>query len=108
MTKLTPGEPGDPLPDISGKVVDLSDFKSHKANREQFARMVAGLREEHRLRNEESVAMQVAEDLFDIVLDEEYASADSVAFHLLHESASFLKNVLGIDSQVLTDIIKRS
>ena len=108
VTKLTPGETGDPLSDISGKLVNLKDFKSHKANREQFAEMMAGLREEHRKRNEESVAMQVAEELFEIVLHEEYASADSDASHLLHESASFLKNVLEVDSQVITDLIKRS
>ena len=108
MTKLTRGEPGEPLPDISGPVVNLEDLKVHQDYRRTFAEMTAVLREAHRKRNEESVAMKVAEDVFDLVLSEEYATADSVAFHLLHECASFLKNVVNVDSQALNDIVNQS
>lgn len=75
---------------------------------EKFAEMMSGLTEQHRLRDEELLARGVAEDIFDIVFSQQSASAESVAFYLFHETTSFLKNILGIDTEALKDIVEHS
>lgn len=70
--------------------------------------MMSGLTEQHRLRDEELLARGVAEDIFDIVFSQQSASAESVAFYLFHETTSFLKNILGIDTEALKDIVEHS
>ena len=98
MTRLTPDNPSEPIPDIKGPVVNMEDFKRHREVRKGVETMMDGVKAD-------SIAMEVALDLFDIVLEEEYAPADSVAFYLLAESASFLRNAVGVDREALLTVI---
>ena len=68
--------------------------------------MLEGLRKDARARQEESHAMQVAEDLFDLVIQGNYASAEVVSFHLLHEVVTFLTKVCGVDHDKLLETFK--
>jgi hypothetical protein len=45
-------------------------------------------------------------DIFDLVLNEDYAPADAVAYHIFHEVASFLKNVKNTSAAELQQIVK--
>ena len=100
----------DPLPDISGKVVDIKDAARHQAYWKLFRAMIAGLiefiREERDKVTPQENADDVASSIINELLDRDIPHSDLLGLALLRYAGAYLLFEEQIDRDTLLKAIK--
>ena len=107
---ICPTAPLKPLPDISGKVVDIADLAIHQKYNAIFLRMIqqllAFIKEEQSKLTPENNAEDVASHLIDELLDPVIPDSGLIGMELMRYAGAYLLFEEQIDRDALVQVIK--
>jgi hypothetical protein len=107
---VCPAETREPLPDISGKVVDIRDAARHRAYWKLFRAMLAGLVEFIQAERDKVTPAENADDVASSIvnelLDREIPHSDLLGLALLRYAGAYLLFEEGFDREALVQAIK--
>ncbi|MEO2177955.1 MAG: hypothetical protein ABGY96_28220 [bacterium] len=112
MTLVKPPTIPKPLPDISGKVVEITDFAIHQKYNTIFLKMIqqllAFIKEEQSKLTPEENAEQVACSIVSELLDPEIPGSGLLGIELLRYTTAYLLFEESMNRDTIIEIIKQT